>query len=150
MRKTKGSVLIVDDDVGLGKTMSSILEDEGFESDLAVNGVEALEKVRDKSYDVFLLDINLPDIKGTQLLKEIARLAPSTVKIMITGYPESKTSLEALNFGADGYLVKPVDAEKIAETVEAKLQRLNESRKMTEEKLTEFLRERTRKLLENL
>jgi len=148
MKKRKRRVLIVDDDVCIGRTMLPILEDEGFEPDLACNGKEALEKAKDKSYDVALLDINLPDMKGTQLLKAIGQLAPSTVKIMVTAYPEWQTSLDALKWGADGYLVKPINPKEIVKTMEEKLQKLNESRKMTEEKLSEFLRERTRKLLQ--
>jgi len=146
--KNKKSVLIVDDDACIRATMSLILEDEGFESDLACNGKEALEKTKEKSYDVALLDINLPDMKGTQLLKAIGQLTPSTVKIMVTAYPESQTSIEALKWGADGYLIKPMDPRKMVKAMEEKLQKLNESRKMTEEKLSDFLRERTRKLLQ--
>jgi two-component system alkaline phosphatase synthesis response regulator PhoP len=144
MKKRKGSVLIVDDDVCVVKTMSSVLEDEGFEFDIAYNGKEALEKAKDKSYDVALLDINLPDMKGTQLLKAIGQ---GTVKIMVTAYPESQTSLDALKWGADGYLIKPIDPNEVIKTMDEKLQKLNESRKMTEEKLAEFIRERGRKLL---
>jgi two-component system alkaline phosphatase synthesis response regulator PhoP len=128
--------------------MSLILEDEGFESDIAYNGKEALEKAKDKSYDVALLDINLPDMKGTKLLKAIGQSTPDTVKIMVTAYPEWRTSVDALKWGADGYLVKPIDPSEMVKTMEEKLQRLNESRKMTEKKISDFLRERTRKLLQ--
>ncbi len=148
MENRKGNILIVDDDETIGDTIILILENEGFNADLARNGKEALEKVKSKYYDVALLDIKLPDMEGTYLLKAIRELAPNTIKIMLTGYPELRTSLDALNWGADAYLIKPISPCEIIKTIEEKLGKVAEARAMTEQKMSVFLKERTQKLLQ--
>jgi DNA-binding response OmpR family regulator len=148
MENRRGNVLIVDDDETIGETISLILQNEEYATELARNGKEALEKVRSKFYDVALLDIKLPDMEGTYLLKAIRELAPTTVKIMLTGYPELRTSVDALNWGADAYLIKPISPCDIIKTIEEKLRKVAEARTMTEQKMSVFLRDRTKKLLQ--
>jgi len=148
MENRKGNILIVDDDETICETITLILENEGFNADLARNGKEALEKVRSKYYDVALLDIKLPDMEGTYLLRAIKELMPTTIKIMLTGYPELRTSIDALNWGADAYLTKPISPCEIIKTIEEKLGKVAEARTMTEQKMSVFLKERTQKLLQ--
>jgi DNA-binding response OmpR family regulator len=143
----KKAVLIVDDDETICKTISLILEGVGYKTDFVLNGREAMDKARSGYYDVVLLDLKLPDMEGTHLLKAIQKLTPNTVKIILTGYPELQTSIDALNWGADAYLVKPINPAEIIKTIEEKLEEVEEAKAINEKKISMFLAERAKKLL---
>ena len=96
--------LVVDDDETIRTTMKAILEDEGYIVDLAGTGNEAVKKTRERSYNVALLDIRLPDMEGIELLKLMHDSVPRTHKIMVTGYPSMQNAISALNKNADAYL----------------------------------------------
>ena len=132
----KASILIVDDNEGILETLSAILEEKGYRTDTAKNGMDAIEKSKTNFYNVALLDIRLPDIEGTELLTKIEETSPRMVKIMITGYASLENAVEALNLGADAYIIKPVKPEKLLALIEEKLEKQREAEKMTEEKVT--------------
>ena len=124
----KKSILIVDDDRSILRSFRQILESEGYRTDTAETGREAMRKARDSYFDLALLDIRLPDIEGTELLKTITEevdlthpTSPKMVKIIVTGHATLENAVESLNLGADAYLMKPVEAEKLLRTVEEKL-----------------------------
>src|SRR4030066_1877254 len=114
-------ILVVDDDETIRKTMKAILEDEGYIVDLASTGKEAIGKTEKTVYNLALLDIRLPDMEGVELLKLMKDTVPRTRKIMVTGYPSVQNAIAAVNKQADSYLVKPVDIEKLLETVKEQL-----------------------------
>ena len=146
----KKRILIVDDDEGICKTLGLILEDEGYLIDVANSGKEALKKSENSIYNVVLLDIRLPDIEGTKLLKAFRQSTPKMIKIMMTGFPQIGNAVEALNLGADAYFMKPVRPDDVIKTIREKLDAQKEEEAMTEEKLTAFLETRTKELLDNL
>jgi DNA-binding NtrC family response regulator len=88
-------ILVVDDDETIRTTMKAILEDEGYIVDLAGTGKEAVQKTRERSYNVALLDIRLPDMEGIELLKLMHDSVPRTRKIMVTGYPSMQNAISA-------------------------------------------------------
>ncbi|MCD6445197.1 response regulator [Candidatus Bathyarchaeota archaeon] len=146
--KRKARILIVDDDEDICKTLSLILREEGYETDIANTGREAIKKSRENFYNVALLDIKLPDVEGTELLTKMRETSPKMIKIMVTGYPALKNAVEALNRGADAYLMKPVNPEKVIKTIKEKLKKQREEEVMTEEKIAMFVKTRTQKLLQ--
>jgi len=146
--KRKARILIVDDDEDICKTLSLILQEEGYETDIANTGREAIKKSRENFYNVALLDIKLPDMEGTELLTKMRETSPKMIKIMVTGYPALKNAVEALNRGADAYLMKPVNPEKVIKTIKEKLKKQREEEVMTEEKIAMFVKTRTQKLLQ--
>ncbi|MEM3613151.1 MAG: response regulator [Candidatus Bathyarchaeia archaeon] len=148
--KEKASILIVDDDVDICKTLSLILEGEGYSVDVANTGAEAIGKSKEKAYNVALLDIVLPDMAGTELLKKLHETTPKMIKIMVTGYPNLQNAVEALNYNADAYLIKPVNYEKLLKVIEEKLQKQREEETLTAEKIAAFVKTRTRRLLQKL
>jgi DNA-binding NtrC family response regulator len=90
-------------------------------------------------------------MEGTKLLTTMHEIAPKMVKIMITGYPSLENAVEALNQGADAYIIKPVKLkpvkpEKLLALIEEKLEKQRKAEKMTEEKVTEWIKTRARKL----
>jgi DNA-binding NtrC family response regulator len=124
-------ILIIDDDKSILRTFSRILQKNGYEIDVAETGKEAMEKSKDKTYDLALIDIRLPDIEGTELLTKMQRAMPDAVKIMITGFPSLETGVKALDEGADAYLVKPVKPEELLTLIEEKFKIRQEKRANT-------------------
>ncbi len=139
-------ILVVDDDETIRTTMKAILEDEGYIVDLAATGKEAIQKTHEKTYNVALLDIRLPDMEGVELLKLMKDTVPRTRKIMVTGYPSMQNAIGALNKNADVYLLKPVDIEKLLNTVREQLKAQENERKFSEQKVAEFIESRVKEL----
>jgi len=142
----KASILIVDDNESILETLSAILEAKGYITDIAKNGREAIEKSKTNFYNLALLDIKLPDIEGTKLLTKMKETRPKMVKIMITGYASLENAVEALNLGADAYVMKPVDPEKLLRVINEKLKAQREAEKMNKERVVEWIETRARKL----
>ena len=141
----KPNVLIVDDDESICKTLSAILTAEGYQTTTANGAKEALEKAANQFFNIALLDIKLPDMDGTQLLAKLQEIAPKTKKIIVTGYPSLKNAVEALNFGADSYIMKPIDPSELLKTIKAKLIVQQNDEAITRRKLTEWVQMQSRK-----
>jgi DNA-binding NtrC family response regulator len=139
-------ILVIDDDESIRKTMSAILEEEGYIVDLAATGSEAIQKTNEKVYNVALIDIRLPDMEGVELLKLIKENVPKTRKIMVTGYPSLQNAVNALNKNADAYLIKPVDVEKLLNTIKEQLQLQQNEMRYNEQKVAEFIETRVKEL----
>jgi len=119
------SVLIVDDDAAVRKTLSSILSQAGYVVETRQNGKEALKAVEGEYFDVALIDIQLPDIKGVELLSRLKMKQPKMITIIVTGYPSVDNAIKALNEGADGYILKPFDPAQLLETIKKILDEKN-------------------------
>jgi len=117
----KEPILVVDDDLEFLDLVSTMLKDEGYDVDTAKSGKEGLEKCMENFYSLILIDIKLPDLDGIELLTRIVDTDPKIRKVIITGYPSLENSVQALNLGADAYLVKPVKAEELLKTVRKQL-----------------------------
>lgn len=143
----KVRVLLVDDDKDITASLSLLLESEGYQVDIAHTGKEAIEKSHKSIYDLAILDIRLPDVEGTSLLTALRETSPKMAKIMLTGFPMLDNAVEALNRGADAYLIKPVDPEKLMETIKDKIEEKKKTEVATEDSITAFLKTRTEKLL---
>ena len=139
-------ILVVDDDLNVLKSLRVVLQLEGYHVDSAETAAEALEKYETNFYNLALLDIRLPDMEGTELLTRMHRDKPQMMKIMITGYPSQENAVKALNRGADAYILKPVEAEDLAKVAKEKLREQEEAEKMSQEKVTEWIKTRIKKL----
>jgi len=139
-------ILVVDDDESVRKVLSLILEEEGYVVDTAENGKEAIEKSESKCYNLALIDIRLPDMKGTKLLTAMKETTPKMAKIIITGYPTLKNAIETVNKGADAYILKPFNMDNVLETIKEQLKKQQETKKYSEEKVTEFIKTRVKEL----
>ena len=143
---SKDRLLIVDDDEAILRNLEKILQLEGYETDIARTGFEAIEKTKTNFYNLALLDIKLPDMEGTELLKRMHETFPKMVKIMVTGYPDLENAIASLNSGADAYLIKPVSVQRLLDVVKQKLAEQKNVEEMTEEKVKEWIETRVRKL----
>ena len=139
-------ILIVDDDESIRTVLSTILSDEGYSVDMARTGKEAVKKSNTKLYNLALIDIRLPDTEGTTLLTRIKKASPRMRKIIITGYPSLQNAVDALNKGADAYVMKPFDMRKVLATIEEQLEKQGEEMMFSQEKVAEFIETRVKEL----
>jgi DNA-binding NtrC family response regulator len=109
----KGSVLIIDDEQEIRESILELLRMEGYSADLASTAEEGLKKIEGGIFDLVLLDINLPDRNGLDLLKVIKHEAPEVGVIMITAYDSSQMAFQASREGAESYITKPWDNDKL-------------------------------------
>jgi DNA-binding NtrC family response regulator len=110
---TNYKILIVDDDQEVRNSLSSILESVGYTVETAENGKQAIRKCENTSFITALIDIELPDIKGTDLLCILGEKQPKMVKIIITGHPSIENAAKSVNEQADGYLLKPFNFQEL-------------------------------------
>jgi DNA-binding NtrC family response regulator len=141
-------ILVVDDDESIRKVLKTILEDEGYVVDTAASGEEAIRKSHKKFYNLALIDIRLHDTEGVKLLQKLRDTVPKMRKIMVTGYPTLQNAMEALNKGADGYVVKPLDMKNLLAIIKEQLKKQEEEKKYSQEKVKEFIETRVRELEE--
>ncbi len=142
-KKTKQPrILVIDDQESIRKSLKVALERKGYLVDTAEERREAIQKSKRRFYNVALVDLRLPDMDGIQLLTAMKETTPKMVKIIITGYPSLENSIEAVNRGADGYIVKPFKMEPLLKTIKEHLQRQQEGKKYSEEKVKEFIEAR--------
>ena len=140
------AILIVDDDQIIRETLRDLLESKGYSVDTVETGKEAMEKVKARSFDLALLDIKLPDIEGTELLRKMHSLTPRTMKVMMTAYGALRIAMDSFNFGADAYLLKPIKDEDLLRTVEEKLREQSTAETMSKDKVAEWIHTRLQKL----
>ena len=111
------SILAVDDEQNLLELLFTALGKRGFKVQTALSGTEALKLLDKESFQLALLDIKMGPVNGVQLLKEIKDRRPVIKVIMMTAYPTTETRLQASENGAAAYLTKPVDLQKLVETI---------------------------------
>jgi DNA-binding NtrC family response regulator len=137
-------ILVVDDDENIRKVEVAILEDKGYLVEAVGTARDAIEKSKRKFYNVALIDIRLPDMEGIELLTKIRDTTPKMRKIIVTGYPTLQNAVDAVNKGADAYIVKPFDVEKVLGTIEQQLSKQEEERRYSQDKVAEFIEARVR------
>jgi DNA-binding NtrC family response regulator len=122
MCKTKGRILVVDDEPTQREMLKKILDCEGYDAITAVDGHDALKVLEVSTAGVILSDLKMPRMDGMQLLSAIRGKYPDTAFIMITAHPSYETRMEALNKGARGYMCKPIDVEELCREIADALQ----------------------------
>jgi DNA-binding response OmpR family regulator len=127
MNWKKNRILVVDDDANILRVFKSILEKEGYLVETAGTGKDAVKKIKKAKFGVFLVDVKLPDMDGTDLLLKIPN-NPKAIKIVITGFSTDEVGKKAADYGADDFLVKPVKAEELLTTVRERLRSIQQER----------------------
>jgi two-component system NtrC family response regulator len=111
------SILAVDDEQNLLELLITVLGKRGFTVKTALNAIEALRLLDQESFQLALLDLKMGPVNGVQLLKEIKDRRPVIKVIMMTAYPTNETRTQASANGASAYLTKPVDIQKLVDTL---------------------------------
>src|ERR1700744_6273637 len=111
------SILIIDDEKAIRKTLSEILSYEGYKIEDAENGEDGLKKFNEKTFDVVLCDIKMPKIDGMEFLERAKATNPDVSVIMISGHGTIETAVEAVKKGAFDYVSKPPDLNRLLITI---------------------------------
>lgn len=106
-------ILVVDDTKSIRALLSKCLEMEGYEVSTAKDGQEALNLIKDEKFDLIFLDIKMPEISGTEVLRRIRAMGITVPVVIITAFATVKNAIECTKLGAVTYLQKPFTAEKI-------------------------------------
>lgn len=117
----RSRLLLVDDEDAFRLSIKNILRDEDFEIDDASRGEDAIRLARTNTYDLILLDIDMPVMDGVQVLKILHPELPSTDFIMVTGYQETWLAVDSMKFGAKEYVTKPVDPGDLIQRIKSSL-----------------------------
>ncbi len=118
-----GSILIIDDEAAIRESLEALLDLEGFEVNVAATAEAGLALLGDRSYDLVLLDLALPDRSGMDLLPEISANHPTLPVMMITAYGTVENAVTAMQSGAANFIQKPWDNEKLLADVRAAIAR---------------------------
>lgn len=121
-------ILIIDDDKDICLTLSRFLIKNGYQVEIAGNGEEGLQILRNYSIDLVLCDYRLPDYTGLEVLQKIKILSPKSAVVIITGYSDVRTAVETFRYGASDYVTKPLFPDELLVTVKETLQK-NENKK---------------------
>lgn len=121
-------LLLVEDDEMLGRATMNALQRESLRVDWVRNGMDAKIAARSHEYDAILLDLGLPDMAGEQFLQQLRGLKNNTPVIVLTARDQMRDRVNALDLGADDYLVKPVDLEEVTARVRAITRRAQQAR----------------------
>lgn len=114
----KSKVLLVDDDIGMRETLADILKELKYEVASAGSGAEAVEKFRENSFKVVLMDVKMPGMSGIEACKRIKAIKPETKMILITAYALDSEVVEAERKGIFSVLHKPLDIGKMLKLIE--------------------------------
>src|SRR5262245_27208362 len=114
---SRGTVLVVDDDVPTARGFGRILTSAGFSVTLAHDGQEAAAAARAQSFDVILSDIAMPGMNGIALMRAVREHDLDVPVILITGGPAIESAVEAMEYGALLYLIKPIEAQQLEEVI---------------------------------
>src|SRR5512147_31890 len=107
------SILVVDDEDAIVSSLSSILQDEGYEVSVAKSGADALRAYTTDPPDLTLLDIWMPDMDGLETLRRIKELVPTAQVMMMSGHGSIETAVKAIKLGAYDYIEKPLSLENV-------------------------------------
>jgi len=142
-KKKERNILIIEDDEELASSMAEMLKSEGYNVDIALNGIEALSRSEKSLYHLAIIDIRLPDADGTDLLGMLRVTVPPMRKIILTGYPDLENAVKAVNLGANMYLIKPIEPQKLLEVIKNQLKKREEEVKYSQKKVEEYIKTRT-------
>ncbi|WP_159467200.1 response regulator transcription factor [Dyadobacter sp. 3J3] len=115
------TILIVEDDRRIAQNIYRGLHAENFEAEIAYDGITGKNLALSKKFDLILLDVNLPGLKGYDVCQQIRVYKPSLPIIMLTAYGEIEDKVEGLNRGANDYIVKPFDFRELMARINAAL-----------------------------
>jgi DNA-binding NtrC family response regulator len=111
------SILVIDDEKAIRKTLSEILSFEGYKIEEAADGEEGLRKFKEKTYDVVLCDVKMPKVDGLEFLQKAGEINADVPIIMISGHGTIETAVEAVKNGAYDFISKPPDLNRLLITI---------------------------------
>jgi len=129
--QTKGKILIIDDEQIIHEVLGDLLTSEGYDVEKSLTGEEALERHASQSFDLVLLDLLMPGMDGIEVLKNMRKVSPQVVVVIITAYASVESAISAMKSGAFDYVQKPFKHDELLLTVKRAL----EHKRLQEENL---------------
>lgn len=137
-----GKILVADDEKTTRELLARALASKGFTVETALDGADALEKIRRQHFDMLITDLLMPNMIGTELIQKSREILPNLIVIVITAHATLETAIEALKQGAYDYITKPFEPEFIIPVIERGLEKLRLRQKNAElEEITKKLQE---------
>ncbi len=133
------SILVVDDEEIMRSFLHDVLSGEGYQVEVAPTGEEAVERFKEKEYDLVITDIKMPGIDGMEVLQEAKRLHPMTEVVVMTGYASLESAVESMKKGAADYITKPFNIDQIRIVVAKTLERRKLRQKAEDEEFYKHL-----------
>ena len=109
----KGRILIVEDEKSMREVLKILLEEEGYDTTSAADGLQAIEKIQQDIFDLVITDIKMPRADGFEVLRKVREISPSSIVIMITAFGTTESTIEAMKLGAYDYIHKPFKIDEI-------------------------------------
>lgn len=128
-KQEKRTILIVDYDKSTGRTFKQIVERRGYVGDIAEDGGEAIEKIKNNTYDAALINFVLPDMDGLDLLLFTRKIMPNAADIITVGFPSLGNGIRAVDFRPDAYFSKPIQPKELIRVIEEKFKLREEKSK---------------------
>src|SRR6266576_439390 len=138
------TILVIDDEKSIRRTLREILEYEGYKVEEASDGVEGLNMVKEKPFDAILLDIKMPKMDGLEVLDKIIEMNHDIPVIMVSGHGTIDTAVEAVKKGAYDFVAKPMDLNRLLITLRNALEKAS---LVTETRVLKRKVSRTREML---
>ena len=115
--------LIIDDEIGILRSLEMLLSKEGHKVTTANTGELGLSLATDGDFNVVFTDLRLPDISGLDIVLQVKKIHPATQIILITGFASIETAVESIKLGAYDYLTKPLSTDMVRITVKRALEK---------------------------
>lgn len=120
-----GSILIADDEEEIRNSLSIVLREEGFQCTTVADGAEAIEALKNNTFDILVTDLKMPRATGIEVLEEALQRSSDTLTIIITAHATVETAIQALRKGAADYILKPLDFDEVILRIENLLKQRN-------------------------
>ena len=141
---TQERILLVDDEVEFRERLAKKLEKHGYKVTAVGGGAEAIEKVKEKSFDVIFLDMVMPGMDGMETLSEIKKINEDLQVILLTGFASIEKGVEAVKLGALDFLEKPASMGELEKKIEeAAMKRIALVEKHSEDKIVDILKSKS-------
>src|SRR5574341_136475 len=111
------AILVADDDASIRSLLKQLLQEEGYAVHEAATGVEVVDRVKDASPDLVIMDVRMPELDGIEALSRVKAGSPKTAVLIMTAFGSSNAAIRAMDLGAFDYVTKPFDLDKISYTV---------------------------------
>ncbi|MBZ4683137.1 MAG: hypothetical protein PWP46_500 [Fusobacteriaceae bacterium] len=123
----KEKILIVEDDIKISRIIELQLKHEGYNTDVAFDGIEAIKKIENNNYDLILLDLMIPKMSGMEVCQKTREISDVPI-IMVTAKDEINDKVKGLDTGADDYLTKPFEFKELSARIRANLRKVRKEK----------------------
>jgi DNA-binding NtrC family response regulator len=136
-------VLLVDDEEEFVEALAQRLEIREFDVTTATSGAQALDRIAEKEIDLVILDVQMPEVDGLEVLQKIKQQKPLIEVIMLTGHATVQTAIDGMKLGAFDFLMKPTETEDLVEKINRAFSRKQEhDRRIREAEINEIVKRR--------